>query len=71
MIDSFAISKIYQPLVVKSSTIGLISNSNFTDNGDKTLRVGGAISVKDSKVVISNCLFSNNSAISGGAIGFE
>ena len=70
-IDAFTIDKVAQPLIVKSSTIGVISNSNFTNNGNTTQRVGGAISIIDSKVSISNTAFINNSAVNGGAIALE
>ena len=70
-IDSFAIDRVYQPLVVKSSTIDIVSNSNFTNNGNSTLTAGGAISMSDSKISIINSKFINNTAISGGAISFE
>ena len=70
-IDSFAIDRVYQPLIVKSSFIGIISNSSFTNNGNSTLTAGGAISMSDSKISIINSKFINNIAISGGAISFE
>ena len=70
-INSFSIDKVLQPFVIISSSIGGILNSNFTDNGGKYLRAGGAILMTNSKVTISNSQFINNSAISGGAISFE
>ena len=70
-IDSFAIDRVYQPLIVKSSIIDIISNSSFTNNGNGTLTAGGAISMSDSKISIINSKFINNTAISGGAISFE
>ena len=63
--------RVYQPLIVKSSFIGIISNSSFTNNGNSTLTAGGAISMSDSKISIINSKFINNIAISGGAISFE
>ena len=70
-IDSFEFDRVYQPLIVKSSIIGIISNSSFTNNGNSTLTAGGAISMSDSKIRIINSKFINNTAISGGAISFE
>ena len=70
-IDSFAIDRVYQPLIIKSSIIDIISNSSFTNNGNSTLTAGGAISMSDSKIRIINSKFINNTAISGGAISFE
>ena len=70
-INSFAIDYVNQPLIVKSSIINVISNSSFTNNGNSTLKAGGAISMSDSKISIINSKFINNIAISGGAISFE
>ena len=70
-IDSFAINRVLQPLVVKSSIINMISNSNFTNSGSSALKAGGAISMSDSKISVTNSRFLNNKAISGGAISFE
>ena len=70
-IDSFIISEFLQPLNIKSSLIGLISNSSFVNNGNISLTKGGAISITDSQVSILNTNFANNSAIIGGAISFE
>ena len=70
-IDSFAINRVLQPLVVKSSVINMISNSNFTNSGSSALKAGGAISMSDSKISVTNSRFLNNKAISGGAISFE
>ena len=70
-INSLAIDRVYQPLIVKSSIIGIISNSSFTNNGNSTLTAGGAISMSDSKISIINSKFINNTAIRGGAISFE
>ena len=55
-IDSFTIDRVYQPLIVKSSIIGIISNSSFTNNGNSTLTAGGAISMSDSKISIIKIL---------------
>ena len=70
-IDTFVMDKLLQPLNIKSSTVNLISNSSFTNNGNSDSIKGGAIYIRDSKVNIENSTFSNNSAITGGAICFE
>ena len=70
-IDSFSVDKVLKPFIFISSSVGIISNSNFTNNGNESLRAGGVISMIDSKVVISKSQFLRNSAISGGAISFE
>ena len=47
-----------------------MSNSNFTNNGNSSQRLGGAIYIKQSVLTIQNSSFSNNTAIDGGAIYF-
>ena len=71
LIDSFWIDSWLQFLEIKSSSIQLLSNSNFKNNGGKTLMDGGAIWITNSIVNIANSYFFNNSAITGGAISFE
>ena len=71
LLDSINVYQFYQALVIKNSKINMISNWNFTGNGQKLLKSGGAISISDSVLNMSNSIFKNNTAINGGAISFE
>ena len=71
LIDSFTINQFDQGIVIKQSTVNLISNSNFTSIGGNSIKIGGAIYFLDCIATISKSVFTNNTALSGGAIGFE
>ena len=53
-----------------NSNVLSMSNSNFTNNGNSSQRLGGAIYVKQSVLTIQNSSFTNNTAIDGGAMYF-
>ena len=57
-------------MYIQNSNVQSISNSNFTNNGNSTQRLGGEISISQSVVTIQNSSFTNNTAIDGGAINF-
>ena len=71
LLDSINVYQFYQVLVIKNSKINMVSNWNFTENGQKLLKFGGAVFISDSMLNISNSIFKNNTAINGGAISFE
>ena len=56
---------------LSKSTILSITNSLFDSNGGSSQKYGGALNILDSKVSIFNTSFSNNYAISGGAISYQ
>jgi len=70
LIDNLNIQNCSGAFKIKSSFISGFMNSNFSQNGGVTSFVGGAIKIYDSSVSMSNNLFTNNTAVSGGAVYF-
>ena len=59
-----------QGVYMQNSNILSLSNSNFTNNGNSSQRLGGAIYISQSIATIQNSSFTNNTSIDGGAIYF-
>ena len=70
-IADFELRNCTQGIKVKSSIINEIRNTNLEDNGNTQFLKGGAISIQDSSIVITNTTISRNGAKEGGGIYFS
>ncbi|CAI2375458.1 unnamed protein product [Moneuplotes crassus] len=71
LIDQIDIKNCSEGFLIQLSTINLVQNSIFHQNGKSNLLLGGGIQMEDSSVSIRNSTFSNNIAYVGGAIYFS
>ncbi|CAI2373860.1 unnamed protein product [Moneuplotes crassus] len=55
---------------IESSTVELLQNSSFENNGNSSKINGGALHITNSDVTLSNNIFRQNTAHDGGAIAF-
>ena len=65
------ISNNQEAIQILDSKVHLLSNSDFSKNGQLTKASGGAISLYNSDIKIFNCSFTENTAKIGGAISFR
>ena len=70
MYDSMSIRNCTSSLYIRSSTISEMKNSTFAKNGNGNIPLGGAMQISDSSITMKNSTFTENTAISGGAIYF-
>lgn len=57
--------------MIVNSQISMMLNSTFTKNGGESKERGGAFSMMDSTMIITDSTFDSNTAMKGGAIAFE
>jgi hypothetical protein len=57
-----------EPMYIYRSTLVLLENSSFRDNGRLSALNGGAIFNRESNTTIINSIFERNMAYEGGAI---
>lgn len=70
LVENLRIQNCSEGLMVKSSTITSIMDSMITHSGGIGILYGGALRITDSVVDIQNISFTNNTAVSGGAVYF-
>ena len=68
LMDNITIQNSYMGMEIKTSTIDLITSSEFTKNGASTLYEGGGLHISDSFVKIEKTSFTENRARTGAAI---
>jgi len=60
-----------EAIKIQHSSAVSIQNSYFVDNGDANSMNGGAVEIFNSVVNITNSVFTNNTAVIGGAVNFD
>ena len=71
LIDGIKISSWALDIVFDMSSITLMKNSVFQNMGANTSRYGGSLYLTNSNSTISNCSFTNNFAMYGGALYYS